>query len=119
MGIGAQAIENLAVAGVLLHLDAQVLCAFEQVEPCLKDCRRRGARQWGGECFAIDNSGIRADFVEEFGNYRRWCYCGGRERVASHWAWVNSDEAGAYIIARGGVPDIKAVKGTRAGMSLK
>ena len=41
-GSGAHVIENLA--RVLPHLNAPVLCAFEQVEPCLKDCRSRCAR---------------------------------------------------------------------------
>ena len=42
MGIDIQVIENMA--RLLLHLNAPVLCAFEQVEPCLEDCRRRCAR---------------------------------------------------------------------------
>ena len=41
-GIDTQVIENMA--RLLLYLNAPVLCAFEQVEPCLKDCRSRCAR---------------------------------------------------------------------------
>ena len=40
--IDIQVIENMA--RLLLHLNAPVLCAFEQVEPCLEDCRSRCAR---------------------------------------------------------------------------
>ena len=102
---------------VLFHLDTPILCTLEQVNPRLEDRRRGCGRQRCIERFAIDNCGIRANYVEELGNHRRRCFsCGRWERVTSQWTW--SGVGAADYCREWDIPDNKAVKGTFAGMGL-
>ena len=99
---------------VLFHLDTPILCTLEQVNPRLEDRRRGCGRQRCIERFAIDNCGIRANYVEELGNHRGRCFCcGWWERVTSQWSW--SGVGTANIAGSETYPIIKQLKGLLQG----